>query len=341
MIQLSTKEHLVYFMQTGVLRLSNYDLKFVQNLNHFILQQKAITSNQIALFEKLILKYEKQFKKQNLPLNFLDSLPWTTKIVASDPIYTDAYISIVEDNIHFKAPYNKNFITNFRKLDYNPYIWKKEVRRYEAPFSTMALKILVQLVHYFYPIVHYCGTTKELLNTTKHYDNVKYWQPTLVKINDNYIVVASNKNLDDAIKHIPLNSNLDTMVTLVDYGVTMDVGLAEDKDILKFVNEYIYETNLENLDKVFEYLKKLGCDGVYFSGHSLLIKKEVKEKILAVTKNIHNLTDVSVFNKTLRSGNYKFPVVLQFSSIVSTSKLRTCGIRKVIKIINSNPIDIK
>ena len=205
----------------------------------------------------------------------------------------------------------------------------------------MALKILVQLVHYFYPIVHYCGTTKELLNTTKHYDNVKYWQPTLVKINDNYIVVASNKNLDDAIKHIPLNSNLDTMVTLVDYGVTMDVGLAEDKDILKFVNEYIYETNLENLDKVFEYLKKLGCDGVYFSGHSLLIKKEVKEKILTVTKNIHNLTDVSVFNKTLRSGNYKFPVVLQFSSIVSTSKLQTCGIRKVIKIINSNPIDIK
>lgn len=338
MMQLSTKEHLVYFMQTGVIRLSNYDLKFIQNIHHFILQNKSITSNQVALFDKLVTKYERQIKKQNLTLDFLQGLPWTTNIVQSDPIFTDAYISIEEGAIHFRAPYNKNFITNFRKLDYNPFVWKRELRRYEGPFSTMALKILVHLVHHFYPIVHYCPVITELLNTTHQYDSATYWHPTLVKAKDNFFICANNEHLNEAIKDIPLNNDLQTMVTLSEYGIKMQDNLIDDHDKLNFASEYIYEVELSKIDKVFDYLKELNCDGVYFSGHSILIKKDLKEKTATVTQNMHNLSDIPQNRKI---HDYKFPVVMQFSSVVSTMKLQTHGIKKIIKIINSNPVEVK
>lgn len=337
-MQLSTKEHLVYFMQTGVMRLSNYDLKFVQNIYHFILQNKSITSNQVALFDKLVSKYERQLKKQNLSLDFLQTLAWTTKIIQSDPVYTDAYISIQDGVIHFRAPYNKNFITNFRKLDYNPFVWKREEKRYEATFSTSALKILVHLVHYFYPIVHYSSEVTNLLNTTQCYDSVTHWEPTLVKVNNNFLISGINEHLNKAIHDVVLNDELKTMVNLSEYGIKMDKNLLEDKDKLSFASEYIYEIELSNIDKVFEYLKELNCDGVYFSGHSLLIKKDLKEKIKVVTENIHNFSEAPLYKKI---HNYQFPIAIQFSSMISTMKLQTYNIKKVIKIINSNPVDLK
>lgn len=338
MMQLSTREHLIYFMQTGVIRLSNYDLKFVQNIHHFTLQNKSITSNQVALFEKLVSKYERQLRKQNLSLDFLKTLPWTANIVQSDPVYTDAYISIDDGVIYFRAPYNKNFIANFRKLDYNPFVWKREEKKYEAPFSTSALKILVHLVHHFYPIVHYSPEVTDLLNTTQHYDSVKYWEPTLVKANDNFLISGINEHLNNAINNVTLNDELKTMVSLSEYGIKMDKNLLEDKDKLNFASEYIYEVELSNIDKVCEYLKELNCDGVYFSGHSLLIKKDLKEKIKIVTENIHNFSEAPLAKKI---HNYKFPVAIQFSSMISSMKLQTYEIKKVIKIINSNPVDIK
>lgn len=336
-MQLSTKEHLAYFMQTGVMRLSNYDLKFVQNIHHFILQNKSITTNQVALFDKLVLKYERQFKKQNFTLAFLQGLPWTTKIVPSDPIYTDAYISIVDDAIHFRAPYNKNFITNFRKLDYNPFVWKREVKRYEAPFSTPALKILVHLVHHFYPIVHYCPIIVELLNKIQPLESAKYWQPTLVKVNDNLIVAAINSHVETAINNIPLNSDIDTLVALSEYGIKIDDTVLSEKSKLDFINELITEVDLSDIDTAFGYLKELNCDCVYFYGHSLLVKKELKSKIEELTKNIFSINEspVQVVEQ------YKFPVVIQLSSTVPYVKLNSYNIRKVIKIKNSNPIDVK
>lgn len=338
MMQLSTKEHLVYFMQTGVMRLSNYDLKFVQNIHTFTLQNKSITSNQVALLDKLVSKYERQFKKQNLSLDFLKTLPWTTNIIQSDPVYTDAYISIEDGIIYFRAPYNKNFITNFRKLDYNPFIWSRDDKRYEAKFSTSALKILVHLVHHFYPIVHYSSVVSDLLNTTQYYDSVKHWEPTLVKANDNFLISGINEHLNKAIQGVTLNDELKTMVSLSEYGIKMDKNLLKDTDKLNFAGEYVYEVELSNIDKVFEYLKELNCDGVYFSGHSLLIKKDLKEKIKTVTENIHNFSEAPLYKKI---HNYTFPIAIQFSSMISTMKLQTYEIKKVIKIINSNPVDIK
>ena len=62
MVELNYKEHLVYYMVNN-LRLSRYDIRFLQNLEKISIVKKIITSNQTELVDKLIEKYERQFVK--------------------------------------------------------------------------------------------------------------------------------------------------------------------------------------------------------------------------------------------------------------------------------------
>ena len=53
MIELNNKEQLIYYMVAN-LRLSRYDIRFLQNLEKISLVKKRITSNQVELVDKLI-----------------------------------------------------------------------------------------------------------------------------------------------------------------------------------------------------------------------------------------------------------------------------------------------
>lgn len=325
-------------MQSGVMRLSTYDLKFVQNILYMVTQQKPITTNQTLLLEKLIEKYNKQFKKQKLEIEFLKNLPWTNKIIPSDPLFTDAYISIENDRIIFKAPFNKNFIKEFRQLNYNPYIWFREHKRYEAPFSTMTVKLLLKIVHDFYPVVHYCPVLASLLNNLKKYDQVKYWGPTLVKTNGNYLIACTNESLNEAIKNISLSNDISTLSLISEFGIMVDDDLIEDKNKLRFINNHIVDVDIDDINEIIVYLRELNCDCVYFSGKSLLMKKDLKSKLSEVTENLFNLGDLP-YNKKIHNFNYS--VAIQYSSTISTTKVQMNEIKKIIRIKDSSPITIK
>ena len=57
MMKMQTKEHLVYFMQTGMMRLSHYDLHFVQNLNYIILNKNIEINNIFTIYKEKIIKF--------------------------------------------------------------------------------------------------------------------------------------------------------------------------------------------------------------------------------------------------------------------------------------------
>ena len=65
MIELNNKEQLIYYMVAN-LRLSRYDIRFLQNLEKISSVKKRITSNQVELVDKLIEKYERQFVKNQM-----------------------------------------------------------------------------------------------------------------------------------------------------------------------------------------------------------------------------------------------------------------------------------
>lgn len=339
MKQLYTKEHLAYFMQCGMMRLSNYDLKFVQNLHHLATQQKPITTNQIALFDKLVGKYSRQLTKQGFSIETLNQLPWTTPIIQSDPAFTDAFISIDDNKIIFKAPFNKKFIQDFRKLSYNPFEWKRESKRYEAEFGTLTLRLLIKTVHEHYPIVNYCPIICHLLNTLHQFNDVKHWSPTLVKVNDNYIISSINEHVYSAIEHISLDDDISTISELSEFGISIDDSVIQDTAKLKFASNFVTEIEVSNIESVINYLQELKCDCIYYAGNiGVFLNRDIRNKISAIIPNQFNLNDMS-YNK--QAHQFKYPVVFQFSSTVSNAKIQTHNIKKIIKIKNSNPIDIK
>ena len=69
MVELNNKEQVIYYMVTN-LRLSRYDIRFLQNLEKISSVKKRITSNQVELVDKLIEKYERQFVKNQMFCSF-------------------------------------------------------------------------------------------------------------------------------------------------------------------------------------------------------------------------------------------------------------------------------
>ena len=221
MIELNNKEQLIYFMITN-LRLSRYDSRFLQNLEKIILVKKVVTSNQVSLVEKLIEKYERQLAKHDMFIDNLLKLIWTTLVIKTTDEYTSAHIGMLDDNLILKTPYNKAFITAFRSLNQSGYVWDNVNKYYIADLSTHSLKLAINMTSKFFTEVRYSDRIQQLLKQVSYYKDVKYWTPTLVYVNGNYMIACSNPSLDEAIRHITLSTELSTLAELVRYGIEID-----------------------------------------------------------------------------------------------------------------------
>lgn len=342
MLKIQNKEHLVYFMQSGMMKLSSYDLKFIQNLNILIAQNKPVTSNQVTLLEKLLIKYKRQLNKNKYNLEFIQSLQWNCKIIPSAPEYTEAYLSINNDKVYLKCPFNKKFLTELRQVSSNPFKWDCDKKRFESSFSTYAFKIIYQLVTKNYSTVNYCDITQQLLNKLNQYDNNLIWQPTLVKSNDLLLIGSSNKFLDEATKNITLDLSAETVFKLGLHGVKISDELSTDPN-LSFANNTYVEIEMNDLSKIFQWLHKLGCDCILFSGLTVQYVKNDVQKILSELGIDHySHRDVLFTTNKMVTDSYNFIASIHFTSVKINSSMRYKDtIKKIIKVRNSQPIKIK
>lgn len=345
MKDIKTKEHLLHFMQSGFMSLSKYDLKFVQNLLHIASNSNAITTNQEWLFKRLLEKYKRQLEKHQFTTTVIEALPWVAKIKPSDPHYTEAYIEIENSQIYFKAPYNKNFINSFREMLNNPFKWDKENRRYSAIFSTLALKCVVNASAKHYPIINYCPITIKLLNSLLVFEHTRVWDPTLVKVNDSYIIAGANEAVITATNDILLNDDLRTLSTLAEYGVTIDPSITKDDPKLLFASQFRPQVDYVNVDTVISWLVELGCDGVILDnlGIDLTYRKAIKAKLgasgISAYDNAFFLNHMSSKTKADVVKSLLYPVKIEFSTFQTLGN--TKNLKKVIKMTNSTPINIK
>ena len=60
------KEHLLHYMMKGHVHLSKKDYGFFNNLSYIIREKNQVTSNQNKLFDKLILKYQRQLRNADI-----------------------------------------------------------------------------------------------------------------------------------------------------------------------------------------------------------------------------------------------------------------------------------
>lgn len=337
MVPIKTKEHLVYFMQCGMLRLSRYDLHFVQNLNVLATSKKTITTNQIVLFDKIVDKYSRQLQKHGLTKTKIEGLVWENEIVPSDSKYTEAYITIKDNTIIFKSPFSKKFLEKFSNHDYNSFKWYRETKQYESEYSTQSLKYLITLAKQFYPKINYCEVTEHLINSVEKF-NAKYWEPTLICLNGRYIIAAINEALYNATAEIELSSNPECLSLLAAHGVKVDESIVDNNPLLKFASEYSTIIDYADADNFINYLHAVKCDSVFVSGLVLSqqYKKDLITKIKEANIQVDEKSNILLLERLKEKKN---PIILY---MMERTLLNVPALfKKIVRITNGLPIHIK
>jgi hypothetical protein len=328
--------------------LSRYDQKFFYNLQVTnVLSRKPITSNQVALFKKVVKKYKTQLGKQQFDSEQLSELPWTLTVIQSSPEYTQAQFSIENGELILKCPYKASFVQEFR--DHSIMTWNREKRFYNTEFGLYKLKLAIGCVMKHYDTVMFCDTIRNIIDEISIHDENSCWDPTLVRCNDRLYIFNLNEPLARVIKDIELNTDLSTISLLVSYGIKISEHV-----INKLKNEYTLDEikfaihrnaihELSDVEGLADKLKKIKCDYVIYAAvlHSSLdalnYDQQLKKHLNFPIDKVNNRNT----DKFVEPNKYNMPVMIRSSSSYSAFMSGTFYASKVITLVNSSPIELK
>ena len=310
------------------------------NLLTMVQNSDRITSNQAKLFDNLINKYKRQLTKNGLDEKELSDLSWSTRVVESSIEYTGALVSVIDDSLIIKVPFNKSFIkalAHTNKDDQLDFIWDSAEKIYRASFSTTTLKLAYTMLPKYFVHVKYCDTIQAILSELAQYQNM-IWNPTAKKVNGRLVIGACNEILgslitDENLEITPVNLfNLTRMKIKID----PDVYFGDEK--LKFAASDIYEIDGSQCKEIVRWMKEIGCDEVLLgrgmSGSSTWTgwKNDFVKAVVSEDIKVHANGWVS----SVKSD--KAVLVQHFSSTASHMQDRsTC---KIIIVKDSSPVDI-
>lgn len=336
MIELKTAEHVIHFMNSSNLSLSRYDEKFIISMQNLT----QVTTNQVELFYKLIYKYRRQLAKHKLEADDLIQLPWVMPVVESSPTYTDGHVTIDNGLITFRCPYNRAFIDLFRKQPMNFYRWVKEKRHYEVEYGTHSLRILLEAASKIYKKVHCCDITTKLIDDLKQYEAIRYWNPTMIRVNGNLIIAAINEQIYEVTKDMVLDTEPNTLAKLAFHGVAIDPRLHDGSERMNFISAMHSTIETENLEQLVPWLKEIGCDYVYLSG--LFAATADRQKFITAlhVAGIQSVACANQFSKMPPTSNHKFPVLVRFKKGLDVA-FDPYRVAKIVQVVNSQPINIK
>ena len=248
-------------------------------------------------------------------------------------------IIIDNDKILMSLPFSKTFIKDLRSQEIFGLYWNSDAVRYETIFSTDTLKKLINTVSNHFSTIEYCSNATSVIDCINEYTSIKYWQPTLVCRNGFHYIAASNQHLADAIKDIPLNSNIKTLSLLAEYGIAIDQQLIGSDNKLIFASNYYAQFDYNNTECITHWLKDIECDCVIFASRpystvgTFLYNECIKQ-------GLHVTIMHDELNLDLEYKQVKRPVMVRFSFNQYPSP-HSLNIKKVIKITNSLPVDVK
>jgi hypothetical protein len=339
-MEFKTLEDVGTFMLVNI-RLSRYDLQFINNLTNLIARNNTITTNQDTLFRKIAFKYRKQFTQHKMIVDDVLLLPWKCNMIESSPQYTNASIAILQDKIIFKSPFSKSFLTALKKDPIYTMEWHKDKRQYEIQYGPSVLKSLVTMSSDYFTTIDYCPITREIIDSLSDYESIKYWEPTLVCNNGYFYIASLNEVLFDSIKDIPLTNDLLMIADYVQYGIAIDDSVTEhfskfeDPRKINLAVKYQSEFEIKELDTAIKWLRELGCDGISessrLSSNQLFLLGENSENLL-------NQLGIDIIRDHSNLKSYEKPVMIHYRNYrimdLSTTLFKT------IKCVNSEPVNL-
>lgn len=342
----TTKDQLIYYLLSNI-SLGTYDRRFLNNLQTVhVANKKPVTSNQSELLDKIVGRYKRQLAKQELSDADMVALPWTIAPITSLPQFTEAHISISEDLVTIHSPYKVEFVKEFREYKYST--WLREERCWTLPLCEETLKFTITTASKHYNKVNYCPLVQEVVDSVATFNAVKYWDPTLVKLNGNYYISAITPKLAAAVENIPLSTDLPTLARLVHYGISISDEIIQEVatnnvTVEKAKFAAARESSLEfNDELILDHLLSIETDYVLMSDWSS-VNRSFSTKIQAALKSAeipYSVIDRRKAGQDIDMSQYVMPVILSGWSFISNSPLAALA-AKSINLVNSTPIDIK
>jgi hypothetical protein len=336
-MNMKNKEHLLYFFLQDKISLSQYDYKFMANLQTIIQREQRVTTGQATLFDNLISKYKKQLTKLGLDKDELKSLEWNATVVESTTDYTGASVFLVNDELRFRVPFNKTFISKFRDIEDNTFVWDKESKLYRTDFSTTAFKIITQTLHKFFPTVKYCEELSAILTSlAKIESGTTVWNPTLCMVNERLVVAACNPVIGELIAETELALEPNILFKLNQMGIEIDQSILPDDDKLQFAANEVYEVEISDVEKVIGWMKNIGCENVVI-GRGLRSTINQEQLVGMITKyGMKSLGPLS-YGK-LPDG---VSMLMQHTSSVTNRNPFTGSVSKTVVLKDSRPIEVQ
>jgi hypothetical protein len=336
----TTKEQVIHYLVHNI-SLGTYDKKFLNNIYE---TNKPLTTNQNELLDKIILRYSRQLAKNKLVAFDLTSLPWTRPLIISSPEFTEAMVYTEEDKLCIRTPYKKNYIQILKDSKY-PIIWDRDTRIWITDYCTETLKYVIEHTENNFAIVNYSKDIKNVIEELYEFEKYKYWNPTLVYLNDRYYLVAANEYVYDAVGSLLENVNLYVITKLARHGITIDNSILHnmniDEDMLTFAKETQPTLEADNTLKLVAYLKSIECEVVlvynstYFDNfltkelNGFLEENNIKVVVLERQASERNHNQVSTIVK-----QYKCSVLL--TNNMRTALISNMYTDKVIHLVNSS-----
>lgn len=342
---MQNKEQLIYLFTTNP-RLPQNDRRFFVKIGEIIQSTNMITTGQAQLFDQLIEEHYDQLKKTNLTVEQLLALPWKTKIVETSKEYTSARVSLVEDEIIIKVPFNKRFDKKLIDISDNSFRWDNTLKVYRSPADTYSLKLAHTYLPRYFPEVRYCERLTQILNSITGMEKL-VWDPTLIYINNNYYVIATNEIVGEFIKDMDLNADPLTLFKLSRFGIKVDKSIIQT-DIQKFAANFVAEVDIEKLDEVVEWLSILQVKEVLLgkgtsplnmnahSTHKTLIRSLVNKLHLTDIKTYKLKHEINIEEKVPQNA-----VLIQYHGNETMKFHSNLALAKSVFIRNSIPIEVK
>lgn len=344
----TTKEQLIDYLSKHI-SLGTYDRRFLDNLLYaHVSTKKPVTTNQSDLLDTITRRYHRQLAKKELDSTDLINLRWITAPVASSPQYTQAYVAIENDNVVLRSPYKKDFVKSLKDLSIMN--WDKETKTWSTPANEVSLKSIINLTENHYPDVNYCPIIADNITLLSEYEEIKYWNPTLVRLNGNLFIVACNSHLMEALTDTTIDLSLASLAKLVYMGVHISQEVIAEiyestdsgddaYDRIGFALDPTPWIEVTSTNLLIERLRMIDADMVLLAGWYVSNKSYVMEiaNLLKANKIPHHLSNRGE-SVNIDFRQYKMPVKLELG-ISSLPNVHYMA--KTIRLTNSSPVTFK
>jgi hypothetical protein len=340
--------------------LSRYDRKFFQSLQvSNVYTNKPITSNQLALFKKVVSKYHRQLATLNYNAIDLVDTPWTLKIIESSGEFTKPIIKIEGDKIVVRTPYKLNFVKDFRAAFDKQITWDHETKSYSGEFGLFTLKKIIEITRKHYDEIVFSDDIHDILQKIETYQNAKVWDPVLVRRNGNLYIACINEVLNEVTKDIPLATDIKTIAALIKFGIKIDDELISELSIemgeeynkkLKFVSSRVTEVDQLELGKINPWLNEIGCDYILYS---TMFSKNGLDDVAETLDGFEISYDITYsaryvsFGKSNQLGKNllldrkcNMPVMVKYGKLNHKHHGAQFA-AKIIELVNNEPVEIK